>query len=80
MSKWRPTESMPRDGSDFLICSKCGTNGETRVDIARWDDDRYAKRPRPHVSTGSNRVMRDRALIILGWMPLPKTISKAVTK
>ena len=80
MSKWRPTESMPRDGSKFLICAKDSANGEPRVVIACWNDDRYAMRPRPHVSTGGNRVTRDRALVVLGWMPLPKTINKTVNK
>lgn len=65
---WQPIETALKDGTRILIC------GGNRVYIARWDDDRYAQRPRPYFARESmarQSVTDDRAFGATHWMPLP---------
>lgn len=67
MTTWNTNmDEAPRDGTRLLVL----VAGE--VDIASWDDDRYAKRPRPfwfrRGAWGRNDM---RTITPTAWMPLP---------
>ena len=70
---WRPIDSAPRDGTRILILRE--HYGEMRVDVAKWDDDQYAKKPRPYWSYDQDAcgVSSMRANQPTHWMPLPST-------
>jgi hypothetical protein len=73
--KWQPMESAPKDGTRVLVLiDQVGTRGRS-VWTARWDDSRYAKKPRPYWSwdwKGADvQEMRNNPPI--AWMPLPPT-------
>jgi len=68
MSDWRPIETAPRDGARVLVWS--GAYRGTAF-IARLDDDRYAKRPRPFWEFEGQDTTTARAHQPTHWMPLP---------
>lgn len=43
---WQPIETAPKDGTYVLVYP--GAYTKIPMSIARWDDDRYASRPRPY--------------------------------
>lgn len=66
MSEWLPIESAPRDGTPILGHCK------GRIEIYRWDDQRYKATPQPFwVVTGCHSVTLDRSRQPTDWMPLP---------
>jgi hypothetical protein len=68
---WRGIESAPRDGSKFLAYW-AGLFSEPYVDLCRWDDNRYARKPNGYWSgQRSNMVSDYRACPPAGWLPLP---------
>lgn len=74
MSGWISIESAPRDGQPVLLyIAVVGfTGGATTV--GRYDDDKHAKRPRPHWSTERGWLFGrrwDRDNQPTHWMPLP---------
>lgn len=70
--EWQPIETAPKDGTRVLIWSMIHTAGKAVG--ARWNDDRYAKKPRPYWQTDTIRidgVDQCRAYPPEFWVPLP---------
>lgn len=68
--RWLPIESAPRDGSDVLLWLPA-SGGALR---GCWDDDRYAKKPRPFWTNDCDRLWgrtHTREHQPTHWMPLP---------
>ncbi len=66
MSDWQPIETAPKDGRLLLF-----VRGTTYV--GGWDDDRYAKKPRPlWYYSDTWRRTGCRAIPPTHWMPLPE--------
>ena len=65
---WQPIATAPKDGSKVLVWSpRYGGNPV----IARWSDDRYAKKPIPRFQT-TDRAYGARDLFdATHWQPLP---------
>jgi hypothetical protein len=70
--KWMPIESAPRDGSMILVYPP--TWYDRHCSMAKWDDDRYAKRPRPYWKRADDllRTTISRDAKTTHWMPLPE--------
>ena len=70
-SAWQPIETAPKDGATVLVWSPMFGG---RVFFGSWDENRYAKKPRPYWSFndervwGTNRVRQEQPTY---WMPLP---------
>jgi hypothetical protein len=65
MSDWQPIETAPKD-CEILIAR------HNRISIAKWDDDRHAKRPKPYWNDHSfNGVTFMRNIQPDYWHPLP---------
>lgn len=64
---WQPIETAPRDGSRILVWS--ARTGRTNV--AKWDDDSFAKHPKPYWELESYRTMDARQRQPTHWMPMP---------
>lgn len=62
---WKPMDTAPKDGTRILLAGK-------RVEIGCWDDDRYAKNPKPYWRRysvfGTQSERKDNPS---KWMPLP---------
>jgi hypothetical protein len=75
--KWQPMESAPKDREILLLTEETTSTGKRLcVDLARYTDDKHAKKPSPFWDLISRRhlglvVMRARPPI--AWMPLPST-------
>lgn len=70
--EWLPIETAPRDGTEVLVWFSEFYNG--MQDIAQWDDDRYAKKPRPYWSGRGLHIWGIKAYREgkpTHWMPLP---------
>lgn len=64
-SEWQPIETAPKDKKIILACRE--------VEIGRWDDDSFSKKPRPFWNRWSVfGVSRERANQPTHWMPLPE--------
>ncbi len=73
MSKWQPIETAPKDKSLILVYRPAALKWG-QIDIATWDDDRYAKKPRPYWRS-IIRIMGKldmRAWEPTHWQPLPE--------
>lgn len=46
-AEWQPIETAPKDRRVELWIPNTWTKGDGRPSHGRWDDDRYARRPRP---------------------------------
>jgi len=72
---WQPIETAPRDGSRMLLFFPPPNEYfKTTVEVGRWNDDQYAKRPRPYFTGDMERtfgVSRYRDYQPTHWMPLP---------
>lgn len=69
MSEWLPIESAPKDGSAVIVWPPTWRGV---VSCARWDDDKYAKKPRPYWNrTDAIRTGDSRDNPPSYWMPLP---------
>ena len=62
LTDWRGIESAPKDGCEILVII-AGI-----VEVARWNNQRYQKNPRPY---WERILTRDRAAQPLLWLPLP---------
>lgn len=64
---WQPIETAPKN-RDILVCLAHGI-----VTVARWQDDRYARKPRPYwqMEWNAHRTLDDRRDQPLFWQPLP---------
>lgn len=75
MSGWQPIETAPRDGTIVLVHPATWTG--MSASPARWDDNRYAKHPRPYwnrIDTVSAHISR--AYEPTHWQPLPEPPSE----
>ena len=69
MDDWQPIETAPKDGTRILIVNPAENDS---VCIAWWDDDRYAKNPRPYWTSDSYTGRRaERASQPTLWQPVP---------
>lgn len=70
MSEWQPIETAPKDGKYVLVWP--GRCTGIACDIARWEDDKYAKSPRPFwARIGFSTKTGDRVNSPTHWQPLP---------
>lgn len=71
MAEWMPIESAPKDGT-FVIVWPPTWKGV--VSCASWDDDKYAKKPRPYWRRADEYgcVGFSREKPPTHWMPLPE--------
>lgn len=71
MSKWQLVDSAPKEGS-ILGYFRLPGNAQG-VHVMHWDDDRFARKPRPHWSVygwmWGQRVLH--SCQPTHWMPLP---------
>lgn len=69
--EWQKIETAPMDGTYVLVYPP--TWGTVNASIAKWDDDRYAKKPRPYWKRiddhGRSTISRGKPPA--HWMPLP---------
>lgn len=69
-SEWRPIEAAPKDRTGVLVVPSVWAS--TPCDVATFDDDRYAKKPRPFWRRqGVSSNARDREKPPTHWRPLP---------
>jgi len=71
--KWEPIETAPKDGTRILTYRPEGHDW-SKVGIGDWDDDKYAKKPRPYWSDQNERILGVlwcRKNQPTHWMPLP---------
>lgn len=70
MSEWQPIESAPKDGAYIMVYPPTFNNV---VSCASWDEDKYARFPRPFWRrTDSNKIYDSRSTPPTHWMPLPE--------
>lgn len=70
MSKWKPIETAPQDGTRILVWS---TIYGGKVVVARYDDDRFSRKPRPYWRIDAAYAINDsRRNQPTHWMELPK--------
>ena len=76
---WQPIETAPKDGTAVLVYPATW-NGHS-VAIAKWESDKYAKKPRPYWSRNDDlgRVTISREHPPTHWMPLPLSPDKGLT-
>lgn len=67
---WQPIETAPKDGTKIIVWPPTWTG---TLSTAAWNDDKYAKRPRPYWKRGddhgSSTVSRGRNPT--HWAPIP---------
>ena len=64
-SAWLPIETAPKDKTMILLAS-------SRVEIGNWDDDKYARKPKPYWNRYSAfGKTSERENNPTHWMPLP---------
>lgn len=77
-TRWQPMTTAPKDKGPLLGWFPLSSNAQC-VYPMHWDDDRYAKRPRPYWNVygwiWGQSVLRD--IQPTHWMPLPSPPSKA---
>lgn len=71
--KWQTIDTAPKDGTAIIVfVPKQYYGGGGRVCLARWNDDKYARKPRPFWSRSLSDKTGDRASPPTHWMPLPE--------
>ena len=66
MSKWQTMETAPKDGKSIIVWRR------NQVLMAHWNDDKYAKNPRPFWGSFDPWGNTDnRATPPTHWMSLP---------
>ena len=73
--RWRPVADAPRDADVLLWMTSYGGC----VRIGRFDDDRYARRPRPFWRAWSDDISTCRAGQPTHYMPLPEPRTEGAT-
>lgn len=64
---WAAMCDAPKDGTEILVWTH-----RQQHELARWDDDKHAKKPRPYWrTTGPWGVTDMRQIPPLAWMTLP---------
>lgn len=67
--KWQPIKTAPKD--KYILLFPCRWGGIS-CDVGVWDEDRFAKKPRPYWRrVGQTSVGDDRNYPPTHWMPLP---------
>lgn len=76
---WQPIDTAPKDGTAVLVYP--GTWSGRSASIAKWESDKYAKKPRPYWSRDDDfgRVTFSREHPPTHWMPLPPPPDKGLT-
>ena len=76
---WQPIETAPKDGTAVMVYP--GTWSGRSASIAKWESDKYAKKPRPYWSRDDDfgRVTFSREHPPTHWMPLPPPPDKGLT-
>lgn len=71
MTDWQPIETAPKDGTCVLVWPPTFAGV---VSCARWNEDRFAKKPHPYWSRVDDlgKVYLSRGNPPTHWMPLPK--------
>lgn len=70
MSEWQPIETAPKNVAILVYPS---TWGDMIASPAKWDDDKYNRKPKPYWSRrDSRRVSESRDNPPTHWMPLPE--------
>jgi hypothetical protein len=72
MSGWRDISTAPRDGTEILVWSAMNAG---KCFLAVWDDNRFARKPRPYWSFCKERLYGTwtvRKNQPTHWMPLPE--------
>jgi len=74
--EWQPIETAPRDGTFILVAP--GIWNRVNCSIARFDDDKNAKKPRPFWSRLDDlgRVSHSRDNPPTHWQPQPMALQK----
>jgi hypothetical protein len=70
MSEWQPIETAPKDGKILAWCPQRGVCAP-----AYWNEDKYAKNPRPYWTHWGERMcgtLATRKDQPTHWMPLPE--------
>jgi hypothetical protein len=69
--EWQPIETAPKDGTAVLVYP--ATWGSKPASIAKWNEDKYAKNPRPFWERDDDlgKVSISRGKPPTHWMPLP---------
>lgn len=69
---WQPIETAPKD--QVVLLWRPNAYGLAKCDIGNWDDDKYAKRPKPYWRSflGCVRVSQMRNWYPTHWQPLPQ--------
>lgn len=67
-NEWMDMGSAPKDGRQILVWTH-----RDQHELARWETDSYAKKPRPYWRTsGPWGVIDNRISPPIAWMPLPE--------
>jgi len=68
---WKLIDTAPKNGESVLVYPP--TWGGKTASIARWDDDHFAKKPKPYWRRDDdmNRASCSRSTPPTHWMPLP---------
>ena len=76
---WQPIDTAPKDGTSVLVYPPTW-NGRSAA-IAKWESDKYAKKPRPFWRRDDDmgRVTISRERSPTHWMPLPLSPDKGLT-
>lgn len=76
---WQPIDTAPKDGTAVLVYP--GTWDGRSAAIAKWESDKYAKKPRPYWRRDDDmgRVTFSRERPPTHWMPLPLPPDKGLT-
>ena len=69
--EWQPIETAPKDGTAVLVYPP--TWRERTASVAVWDNDEYARKPRPYWRRDDDmgKVTYSRERPPTHWMPLP---------
>lgn len=71
-SGWLPIESAPKDGTEiFLFVPYERLPQYSRMHTGKWEEDEYAKNPKPYWKYGYLSKTTMRAKQPTHWMPLP---------
>lgn len=67
---WLPMETAPLDRKVLLLCDSWGRSGYL-IRVGEYNDDRFAKKPRPYWQSMGSRTTFDRDRPPKAWMYLP---------
>jgi len=67
--EWQPIETAPKDGTSIILYEP----NRKKVQIGKWDNDRWAKKPRPYwaMVSGYSDKTYERMFPPTHWQPLP---------